>query len=166
MGRGQPSQIAARTDDRAAANRASPGHVLKIDSPPEDMEDEHELELWRSIVPVLNEMGALVRTDLELLRHLIESLALARRYRAEERRLLNEGTVTEYDRNGDPHEVPFIGSKVEKRIRASWSDYSSQAEKLASEYGLTPTARMRLGIAEAAQNVSFSDALHALGDGS
>lgn len=158
----KPDPASERIDP--SKRRTPPGTVMEV-KPPADLAPEAE-DVWHSLVPLLADTGTLVPSDTVLLLELVETIALARIYRAKLWEGVRKGTVTEHDRNGDPHEVPFIGSKVEKRIRASWSDYSSQAERLASEYGLTPTARVRLGIAEAAQGVSFSEAMRALGDGS
>lgn len=139
-----PSRLAAKDDDRAVGNRRPPGRTVDLPVP-EDL-PESAVPVWERIVPMLSEMGVLVESDQDLLRELVESLALARRYRAEERRLLDKGTVTEYDRNGKPYEVSAAGSPQVKRIRKARADAMNEVLKLGPHFGLTPKSRLSMGL--------------------
>lgn len=156
-----PSRHAGRTDERAVANRDAPGH--NVDMPaPEDLSEE-ATEVWEDVVPTLAEMGALVESDGHLLRELVGSLALARRYRAEELRLLDKGTVTEYDRNGNAYTVSAAGSKSVKRVRKARADAMNEVMRLGPHFGLTPKSRIGMGLMQL-EGQTLLDALEGLED--
>lgn len=144
-----PSQIASRTDpNRAAGAQSPPGHRLPDTTPPKDLTPAAQT-LWNTIAPALADSGALTSSDRVMLAELVEALSLAHRYRREELRMLHEGSVTEHSRGGKPYTTEAAGSQTLKRVRAARKDAMQTVLRLAPEFGLTPKARMAMGLMEA-----------------
>lgn len=106
-------------------------------------------QVWRQLVPYLAEQGALVDSDAILLEELCELLAMARQYR----KLLQDppdvALQVDVDPDGEAVFMPrelWLASPAAKRVRAGYLQCLSQANSLASCFGLTPTDRVRLGI--------------------
>lgn len=138
-------------------DKPAPGNATLDVRKPADLSPEGE-ELWDVIVPALRDMGALVESDLPMLVELVEALGLARAYRRRLAEVRQQDSVTEYDRNGHPYEVAPLDSKVVKRLRAGWKQAMDTAHKLAAEFGLTPSERMRMGLMQV-QGESLAAAL-------
>lgn len=134
------SRIAARTDSRAASNNTEAGGTLTDIEKPADL-SEPEAQVWDELVPYLLRKRFLDTTDYAALRMVIGAVAEERERRVAFYEMASKGEVTEYDRNGVAHVVPFYGSKVEKRIRAGWHSARNQARLLLSEVFGTPAAR-------------------------
>ncbi len=121
-------------------------------------------ELWDATVPSLVKMGAYTPGDVPLLIEFCSALALARAARQEYEAGVAHGTALHVDRNGGEHDVPFIGSSEAQRMRTAWKSFIDMADKLGAQFGLTPTARARLGLT-VIRATSLRDALEdALGD--
>jgi phage terminase small subunit len=101
---------------------------------------------WKALVPSLAGSGALVPGDHVLLIEMVETLALAQQYRQAIREGNERGTSVEYTRSGTPYTVPYLGSAEDKRLRTAYVQVMGVVERLASEYGMTPTARARIGV--------------------
>lgn len=156
----KPKLSAQRTSDDG---KHPPGRVIEVTPPPE-LSPEAE-EIWPVVVDDLASKGALIPADLPMLTEWVEAIALARAYRRRLTEVRKQDTVTEYDRNGNPHQVPPLDSKVVKRLRAGWKQAMDTVKSIAGDFGLTPADRMRLGLMDAAKgNVSLADALAAARD--
>ena len=84
-------------------------------------------EIWETIVPDLASKGVYQPSDVLLLEQWCEAMDGARRSMAAAK-------------------AWEAGSLEEKRARASWADYMTQANRIAAEFGITPVARLRLGL--------------------
>ena len=127
-------------------------------TPPDDLTDDARV-VWESTVPSLAKMGALTAGDLPMLVEFVSALALARACRKEYERGLARGTAVHVARgSGKTTEIPFLGSPNAKRIRSDWQTFVGVADTLAAQYGLTPTARVKLGLT-VVQARSLSEAL-------
>ena len=107
-----------------------PAHALP--EPPDTLEDGAK-QIWLRVVAELDTRG-LKETDLEA----VTMLAHAAWAHAETRRWINaQGVVVKDPRNGRPMVNPLL--KVAR-------DEASTYLRLANEFGLTPAARLRLGL--------------------
>lgn len=154
----KPSRETARTSP-VKGKKTPPGTRMDDFPAPADI-SASGAELWDELVPSLARMGALMASDRPLLAEMVESVALARDYRKALRKAWDAGDVTEIDRNGKEYTTPFPGSKTEQRLRAGYVQSMSTAEKLAAEFGLTPTSRMRLGLMQAAGHKTLGEILN------
>lgn len=157
---GKPSLTRVAAEGNDVPDRTPPGEVIDI-ARPDGLLSEGGQEVWDTIVPTMASSGALMTTDLPMLVEMVEALALAKHYREALQEGIDRGTATEHNRSGVPYEVDFLGSPTEKRLRAGYVAAIGTAEKLASEFGATPTARARLGIA----SVQAKSLIEALSEG-
>ena len=102
--------------------------------------------LWRTLGPVLVEMGVLTRADLPAFRMLCLHWGLALQAWA---KLQSEGTTTE-DERGLPRKHPLL---------QVWRDNSRAWREYAAHFGLTPAARARLGLAWTEKEKSLAELL-------
>ncbi len=154
---GKPALGVVQAEGNDVPDRTPPGEVIELERPEGVLSDKGE-DVWDAIVPTMAASGALMSTDLPLLVEMVESIAIAKHYREALQAGIERGTAVEHSRDGTPYEVDFLGSPTEKRLRSGYVAAIGAAEKLAVEYGVTPTARARLGIA-ATQAKSLMDVL-------
>lgn len=158
-----PNKAYARTNPTdAAANRPAPGQRMENPQPPHELDDEAQA-VWDRLAPALADAGALVPTDLTLFAVLCAEAALAERYRLQEARLLDAGTITEHNRSGKPYEVEAAGSSRMKRIRTAKEKATKVVLRLADSFGLTPKSRLSMGLMDA-QGTSLVAALHQMAE--
>lgn len=148
-------RVAAEGGD--VPDRHPPGEVMDVERP-DELLSEGALELWDTLVPTMARSGVLVVSDLPMLVEMVEAVAIAKQYREALQQGIRTGKAIEHSRDGTPYEVDFLGSPVEKRLRSGYVAAMGVAEKLATEYGVTPTARARLGVTQS-QAKSLVDAL-------
>lgn len=139
----KPDLLAKRapSDPRQEVDPADAGGTIDHLDPPAELTDE-ALEVWQTILPPLIESKVLREDDLPLTIELCESIALAKEFRTrlwQELKGLN-----------DPDEV--------KRLRTSYNQMLSASTSLASEFGLSPVSRVRLGLTKL-QGQSLLDAI-------
>jgi phage terminase small subunit len=121
--------------------------------PPPDMHPDAQ-EVWRIVTPDLVDAKVLRPSDLPLLGEFCESLALAARNRlmadAAEVRLVAamEAGPDEGEGSKDFTARLDMWSQMQKRHRTAHLQYAKLAISLASEFGISPVARVRLGLAK------------------
>lgn len=102
--------------------------------------------LWRTLGPVLVEMGVLTRADLPAFQLLCQHWGLAQQaWEA----LQQEGETTT-DERGLPRKHPLL---------QVWRDNSRAWREYAAHFGLTPAARARLGLAWTEKEKSLAELL-------
>lgn len=149
----KPNRVTARLEDRQPPGTVQDDHPDPPESLPEQAHDA-----WHDLASLLAPSGAMVRSDYLILRELAQALTLARKYASALMDGIAEGTTEHIDRNGKVHEVPFLGSRRAKRLRAGWNQTLRHVSSLADDYGLTPSARARMGL-DIAAGRSLMDAL-------
>jgi len=129
--------------------------VLEL-SPPGDL-SEQAAPVWAALVPYLCEKAVLVPADVPLLVELVETLGLARQYRRALQRLVASPWLLGLDPDSDDSsivglpadalEALALATPAVKRLRSGYVECMARASSLASCFGLTPTDRIRLGVA-------------------
>jgi P27 family predicted phage terminase small subunit len=121
--------------DRVLANEMQPTKVMAAGDPPQWLNEEGRLE-WLRIAPELSAAGVLAQTDLALLAAYCNEMGL---YLAYEKALhKGERIQTYYNEDGSVKHTQLSASH---RIA---KEALTLALKLASEYGLTPSARSKV----------------------
>lgn len=100
--------------------------------PPVPLSDTAQ-EVWDVLVPDLAGTGVLRESDAVLLTELVEAIALSRWFRQELQAEMRNG-------GADTPEA--------KRLRAGWAQAAKLAWSMAAEFGVSPVARVRLGLAK------------------
>lgn len=154
---GKPALRRVAAEGNDVPDRNPPGEVIDIGRP-DELLSEGGRDVWDAIVPTMAASGALMTTDLPMLVEMVEALAIAKAYREALQEGMERGIAEERSRDGTPFTQDFMGSPTEKRLRSGYIAAIGAAEKLAVEFGVTPTARARLGIA-ATQAKSLIEAL-------
>lgn len=119
----KPSIGKAATESKAIARTGEPGAV----QPPEILTPEGQA-VWDTLLPDLISMGAFRESDVLLLTELCETLAEAQAFR---RQLRDE---------------PDKSSPEAKRLRAGYLQSMKLVMSIAGEFGISPVARLRLGL--------------------
>jgi phage terminase small subunit len=133
--------------------------------PPEDMTAEGQ-DAWRVLLPDLIASQVFRASDVLMIRELCEMLGAAVQFREELRRL--QPQLDEVDRKVTTGELePLDGARLAeylsgriKRARTGYLGYMKAAQSLAAEFGVSPVARIRLGI----MRLQGSSLLAALGN--
>jgi len=97
-----------------------------------------EREVWDQLVPEVAALGWIDRIDRAMLELLVHTIALAETARASIRE--HGFMLTTYDKDGNP-----VGDKVNPATRIQ-IQATAQALRLAEQFGLTSSARARLGL--------------------
>lgn len=146
MARGRPPKPReVRLAEGNPGRRALPEPVLGLgkvlDFPPPDELNEAERAAWEALVPEVSAAGWVDRLDRQLLTTLVQAVALAEMARASVR---EEGfMLSVYDKDGNA-----IDRKVNPAVRVQ-IQANAQVLRIAEQFGLTPSARARLGLAVA-----------------
>jgi P27 family predicted phage terminase small subunit len=109
---------------------------------PSNLMTDTQLEIWEFLVVETRASRVLQSTDAPMLEELVVAIDLARQARQE---IIDNGLMIDedkYNKDGD-----LVGT-VRKRNPAYgvWKDSVAVAKSLAEQFGLTPSARTRLGI--------------------
>jgi P27 family predicted phage terminase small subunit len=112
------------------------GKVLEFPAPA--TLSAHERKVWDALVPEVAALGWIDRVDRAMLELLVQQVALVEMAREAVR---EDGfMLTVYDRDGNP-----IDRKVNPAARVQ-TQATAQALRLAEQFGLTSSARARLGL--------------------
>jgi P27 family predicted phage terminase small subunit len=136
----KPKPIEQRIAEGRAAHRPLPQPLmvkgrpdLTMAEPPDDLPEDAK-DLWRSVVPSLLEVGILDVVDLPAM----EAMCTEWAYGKEASRIVAEKGVLSRGHAGQLREHPAVST-----VRKSHEMFA----RFAAEYGLTPSARARLGLA-------------------
>ena len=141
---------------------AAGGYLVDIEAPAEL--SEGGLAIWETVVPDLLNAKILQPADLPLLVEFCESMGMTRTYRQRvyDSQAAFELAITEGPADGeDPKDYADrldVLDLMVKRARASYVQTLKLALSLASEFGISPTSRVRLGLAKV-QGASLLDAI-------
>ena len=131
---------------RARTNIES-GDVVYVD-PPDDL-SEGGAELWHALHPDLIATKVFRVSDSILLSELVESLAMAREFRQEVRlaqRRYEEIRPEDFENRKDYWHALELADGQIKRARTGYRQMMQTAMSIAGEFGISPVARLRLGI--------------------
>ena len=143
MARGRPPKSREqRLSEGNPGRRPLPEPVLGLgkvlDFPPPAVLNEHERAVWAQLVPEVAALGWIDRVDRGMLVMLVQTVAMAEMARSA---IESDGfMLTVYDREGEP-----IDRKVHPAARTQMQA-TAQALRIAEQFGLTPSARARLGL--------------------
>jgi P27 family predicted phage terminase small subunit len=160
MARGRPPKPReVRLADGNPGHRPLPAPVLGLgkvlEFPAPASLSEREREVWDQLVPEVAALGWIDRVDRAMLELLVQQVALVELARDSIR---SDGfMLTVYDRDGNP-----LDRKVNPAARLQ-IQATAQALRLAEQFGLTSSARARLGLTVAKGAAIASDLERALG---
>lgn len=130
-------------------------------------------EVWAVLVPDLEAQQLFRPSDVLMVVELCELLAEARRFRRRldtlQRRMEeldemdNEGRLAAYGELSAAFDAEDRLDGMLKRARTGWLQCLQRAQSLAGEFGVSPVARIRLGLLRV-QGQSLLEALQAMGN--
>ena len=118
------------------------GEVGVIVGPPEEISDPAKV-IWDTLVPDLVSMGVFTVSDTFLLFEMCEALASAQAFRREATSLQRQ--LENFDQTGDFDNADRASSRL-KRARAGYLQNMKLVMSIAGEFGISPVARLRLGL--------------------
>lgn len=140
-------------DVQKAAAKTPSGDIVAME-PPADLTPEGAM-IWNVLLPDLIANKVFRFSDAILLSELCESLAMARGFRAEIVK-----TQARYDSlDEDAFDTLEAVSGMLKRSRTGYRQMMQTAMSIAGEFGISPVARLRLGLmaAQGAKLTGFFD---------
>ncbi len=169
VGGRKPSTEAARTGagHRPLPDPKAAGGTITAMDPPDEL-SRGARDVWDIITPDLFASKTLRTDDLILLVESCEAWAIARWFRAELWRLIDEqerlqAECDQEDLSEEARDRAYAGiERCEtriKRCRAGWANAFKNAESASGDLGVGPVARVRLGLAKL-EGASLIDALN------
>lgn len=137
-----PKPREVRIAEGNPGKRALPEPILglgkMLEFPAPETLTSHERDVWEQLIPEVAALGWIDRVDRSMLELLVQQIALVdmARQAVRERGFM----LTVYDRDGNP-----VDEKVNPAARLQ-VQATSQALRLAEQFGLTASARARLGL--------------------